>query len=128
MNKQYLNKLNERLINGEKLTKTERQIALAYRDMLEYEYNWMGFSKTADIDPEELSLHMLVAEINEIYITEGWSGQFESWYEMQEAGFKIDGIKKIDNPKYLIDIKMFGRSHNDKILFVLVFKSNNPTK
>ena len=122
MNKQYLNKLNERLVNGEKLTKTERAIALAYRDVLEYGFDWIGIRKVTDIEPEELSKIMLVCDINNIYIIEEWSGQFENWYKMQEAGFIIDGIKKIDNPKYLIDIKLYGSSSNDKIQFVLVFK------
>ena len=122
MNKQYLNKLNERLVNGEKLTKTERTIALAYRDVLEYSFDWIGIRKVSDIDPEELSKIMLACDINNIYIMEEWSGQFENWYKMQETGFVVDGMKKIDNPKYLIDIKLYGSSSNDKIQYVLVFK------
>lgn len=122
MNKQYLDKLNERLVNGEKLTKTERTIALAYRDVLEYSFDWIGIRKVSDIDPEELSKIMLTSDINNIYIMEEWSGQFENWYKMQEAGFVIDGIKKINNPKYLIDIKLYGSSSHDKTQFVLVFK------
>ena len=122
MNKQYLNKLNERLVNGEKLTKTERAIALAYRDVLEYGFDWIGIRKVSDIEPEELSKIMLVSDINNIYIMEEWSGQFENWYKMQEAGFVIDGIKKINNPKHLIDMKLYGSSSNDKTQFVLAFK------
>lgn len=122
MNKQYLNKLNERLVNGEKLTKTERAIALAYRDVLEYGFDWIGVRKATDIEPEELIKIMSVGDINNIYIMEEWSGQFENWYKMQETGFIIDGIKRIDNPKYLIDIKLYGSSNHNKRQFVLVFK------
>ena len=122
MNKQYLDKLNERLVNGEKLTKTERTIAFAYRDVIEYGFNWIGVRKATDIEPEELAKIMLTSDINIIYIIEEWSGQFENWYKMQEAGFVIDGIKKINNPKYLIDMKLYGSSSNDKTQFVLVFK------
>ena len=122
MNKQYLNKLNERLVNGEKLTKTERAIALAYRDVREYGLDWIGIRKVTDIEPEELVKIMLTSDINIIYIMEEWSGQFENWYNMQEAGFIIDGIKKINNPKHLIDMKLYGSSNNNKIQFVLAFK------
>lgn len=122
MNKQYLDKLNERLVNGEKLTKTERAIALAYRDVLEYDFDWIGIRKVTDVEPEELAKIMLTSDINNIYVMEEWSGQFEHWYKMQEAGFIIDGIKKISNPKYLIDMKLYGNSSNDEIQFVLAFK------
>lgn len=122
MNKQYLDKLNERLVNGEKLTKTERAIALAYRDVLEYNFDWIGIRKVTDIEPEELVKIMLTNDINNIYVMEEWSGQFENWYKMQEAGFVIDGIKKINNPKHLIDMKLYGSSSNNKMQFVLVFK------
>lgn len=122
MNKQYLNKLNERLVNGEKLTKTERAIALAYRDVREYGLDWIGIRKVTDIEPEELVKIMLTSDINIIYIMEEWSGQFENWYNMQEAGFVIDGIKKINNPKHLIDMKLYGSSSNNKMQFVLAFK------
>lgn len=122
MNKQYLNKLNERLVNGEKLTKTERAIALAYRDVLEYGFDWIGIRKVTDIEPGELMTIMVASDIGHIYITEEWSGQFEHWHQMQEAGFVIDGIKKISNPKYLIDMKLYGNSSNDKVQFVLAFK------
>lgn len=122
MNKQYLNKLNEQLVNGDKLTKTERAIALAYRDVIEYGFDWIGIRKVTDIEPKELAKIMLTSDMNNIYIMEEWSGQFENWYKMQEAGFIIDGIKKINNPKHLIDMKLYGSSNNDKIQFVLVFK------
>lgn len=122
MNKQYLDKLNERLVNGEKLTKTERAIALAYRDVIEYGFDWIGIRKVTDIEPEELAKIMLAGDINIIYIMEEWSGQFENWYKMQEAGFIIDGIKKINNPKHIIDMKLYGSSSNDKMQFVLALK------
>ena len=122
MNKQYLNNLNERLVNGEKLTKTERAIALAYRDVIEHGFDWIGIRKVSDIEPEELSIIMLASDINNIYVMEEWSGQFENWYKMQEAGFIIDGIKKIDSPRYLIDMKLYGSSSHNKRQFVLVFK------
>jgi len=122
MNKQYLSKLNERLVNGEKLTKTEKQIAWAYRDMLEYEYNWIGFRKTTDIDPEELSTHMLAADVDEIYITEEWSGQHMSWYKMQEAGFRMLSMRLIDNPRYQHEQMFRGKSDKDKEMVVMVFK------
>lgn len=122
MDKQYLNELNKRLVSGDKLTKTERQVALAYRDMLEYEYNWIGFSKTTDIDPEELMLHMLAAEIDEVYITEEWSGQHMSWYKMQEAGFRMLSMRLIDNPRYQHEQMFRGKSDKDKEIVVMVFK------
>ena len=122
MNKQYLNNLNERLVNGEKLTKTERAIALAYRDVLEYGFDWIGIRKVSDIEPEDLVKIMSSSDISNIYVTEEWSGQFENWYKMQEAGFVIDGIKKINNPKHLIDMKLYGSSSHNKMQFVLVFK------
>ena len=122
MNKQYLNKLNEKLVNGEKLTRTERAISLAYRDVIEYGFDWIGIRKVTDIEPSELAEIMITGGINIIYIMEEWSGQFEHWYKMQEAGFVMDGIKTIDNPKYLIDMKLYGSSSNDKIQFVLAFK------
>lgn len=122
MNKQYLNKLNERLVNGEKLTKTERQIAWAYRDMLEYEYNWIGLKQTTDIDPEELVTHMIEADIDEVYITEAWSGQYMSWYQLQEAGVVMSGMRLIDNPKYQHEQMFRGKSYQDKQMVVMVFR------
>jgi hypothetical protein len=122
MNKQYLNKLNERLVNGEKLTKTERSIALAYRDVIEHGFDWIGIRKVTDIEPEELVKIMLTSDINIIYIMEEWSGQFENWYKMQEAGLEMVGMRKIDNPIYKQDIKRWGNSDNKETKIVLVFK------
>lgn len=122
MNKQYLNKLNERLVSGEKLTRTEKQIAWAYRDMLEYEYNWIGLKQTTDINPEELVTHMIAADIDEIYITEEWSGQHMSWYKMQEAGLRMLSMRLIDNPRYQHEQMFRGTSYQDKEMVVMVFK------
>ena len=121
MNKQYLDQLNKRLVNNRQLSKTEKQIVWAYRDMLEYEYDWIGFRKTTDIEPQELVIHMLAAHINRIYITEEWSGQHQSWYEMQEAGFDMC-MKLIDNPKYQHEQMFRGKSDKDKKMIVMVFE------
>lgn len=122
MNKQYFEELRNRLQNDKQLTKTERNLLHAYEVAANYEFDWIGIDSADNVDAEELINVMNCADIHEVYITGGWSGQFENWYKLQEAGLKMLGIRLIDNPKYLHGIKKLGHSWNEKKQYVLVFE------
>lgn len=122
MNKKYFEQLENRAQNGKPLTKTELKIYWAYRDMLEYEHDWLGIEKVSDIEPSELAKIMKEADLAEVYIEACWSDQFENWFGMQQAGFEIVGVKEVDNPRYAMEVKVYGKSSNRKKKHVLAFK------
>ena len=122
MNKQYLENLYNRLQNGEDLSRTESALTFAYDKMKANEYDWIGFNEVSGINYKELVCLMIKAEVNEIYITGEWSNQFENWFEMQKAGLEMAGVREIDNPRYVYDIKKYGKSWDTPTKYVLVFR------
>lgn len=122
MNKQYLENLYNKLQDGEVLSKTESALIFAYDKTKEYEYDWIGFDEVSRLNYKELVSLMREAEVDEIYITGEWSNQFANWFEMQEAGLEIVGVMKIDNPRYVYDVKKRGQSWDKPTQYVLVFR------
>lgn len=122
MNKQYFENLYNKLQDGEVLSKTESGLVFAYDRTKEYEFDWIGFDSANGFDYKELVSIMREAEVDEIYITGEWSNQFENWFEMQNAGLEIAGVKEIDNPIYVYNIKKRGQSWDKPTQYVLVFR------
>lgn len=122
MNKQYLDNLYHKLQNYEVLSKAERELVCAYDKTNRYEFDWIGFDNISGFDYKELVSLMREAEVDEIYITGEWSNQFKNWFEMQEAGLEMVGVKEIDNPTYVYDVKNRGVSWDKPTQYVLVFK------
>lgn len=122
MNKQYLENLYNRLQNEEDLSRTERELVFAYDKAKNYEYDWIGFNEVSGLNYKEFVCLMIKAEIDEIYITGEWSNQFANWFEMQEAGLEMVGVMKIDNPRYVYDVKKYGKSWDTPTKYVLVFR------
>jgi hypothetical protein len=124
MNKQYLDNLYNRLQDGEVLSKTEIKLISAYVKMNDYEFDWLGFDEISELNYKELVCLMLKAEVDEIYITGEWSNQFANWFEMQEVGLEMVGIREIDNPTYVYHVKKRGISWDKPTQYVLVFRLN----
>lgn len=122
MNKQYLENLYNKLQNEEDLSRTERELVFAYDKTKEYEYDWIGFDEVSRLNYKELVSLMREAEVDEIYITGEWSNQFANWFEMQEAGLEMVGVMEIDNPRYVYDVKKYGKSWDKPTQYVLVFR------
>lgn len=122
MNKQYFDNLYNRLQDGEVLSKTEIKLVSAYVKMNDYEFDWIGFDEISGLNYKELVCLMLKADVDEIYITGEWSNQFANWFEMQEAGLEMVGIREIDNPIYVYNIKKRGLSWDKPTQYVLVFR------
>jgi choline kinase len=122
MNKQYLENLYNKLQNEEDLSRTERELVFAYDKTKEYEYDWIGFDEVSSLNYKELVSLMREAEVDEIYITGEWSNQFANWFDMQEAGLEMVGVMEIDNPRYLYDVKRYGKSWDKQTQYVLVFR------
>lgn len=122
MNKQYFDNLYNRLQDGEVLSKTEIKLVSAYVKMNDYEFDWIGFDEISGLNYKELVCLMLKADVDEIYITGEWSNQFANWFEMQEAGLEMVGIREIDNPVYVYNIKKRGISWDKPTQYVMVFK------
>lgn len=122
MNKQYLENLYNKLQDGEVLSKTEMALTYAYDNMKRYDYDWVGVEKASGLDHKELVSLMRESEVNEIYITGDWSNQFAEWLEMQEAGLEMVGVMEIDNPRYIYDVKKYGKSWDKQTQYVLVFR------
>ena len=122
MNKQYLENLYNKLQDGEVLSKTERELIFAYDKTKEYEFDWIGFDSANGFDYKELVSLMREAEVDEIYITGEWSNQFYNWFEMQNAGLEMAGVKEIDNPRYVYGVKKWGKSWDKPTQYVLVFR------
>lgn len=122
MNKQYFENLYNKLQDGEVLSKTESALVFAYDKTKEYEYDWIGFDEVSRLNYKELVSLMREAEVDEIYITGEWSNQFAEWFEMQNAGLEMVGVLKIDNPRYVYDVKKRGKSWDKPTQYVLVFR------
>lgn len=122
MNKQYFENLYNKLQNEEDLSRTERELVFAYDKTKEYEYDWIGFDEVSRLNYKELVSLMREAEVDEIYITGEWSNQFANWFEMQEAGLEMVGVMGIDNPRYVYDVKKYGKSWDKPTQYVLVFR------
>lgn len=122
MNKQYFDNLYNRLQDGEVLSKTEIKLVSAYVKMNDYEFDWIGFDEISGLNYKELVCLMLKADVDEIYITGEWSNQFANWFEMQEAGLEMVGVREIDNPIYVYNIKKRGLSWDKQTQYVLVFR------
>lgn len=122
MNKEYFEKLYDRLQDGEVLSKTEINLLRSYENMKQYEYDWIGIKSASDIDADALVQIMKESNIEEIYIEGEWSNQFEHWFKMQEASLEMTGIRQIDNPNYVYEMKKWGSSSNNEKTYVLVFR------
>lgn len=122
MNKEYLKELYDNVHGGDVLSATEIVMVMAYQKMEEYGHDWIGIGSCDKIDGAELIEIMNKINVKEIYIEREWSNQFENWYQMQEAGLEIAGVKKIDNPAYKHDITKWGNSTESATKTVLVFK------
>lgn len=112
MNKKYFEKLYDKLQDGEMLSQTEINLLRFYNDMKQYEYDWMGINSASDINADALVRIMKESNIEEIYIKGEWSNQFEGWFKMQEAGLEIVGIRQVQNPRYVYEMKRWGGSSN----------------
>ena len=122
MNKQYLDNLYNKLQDYEILSKAERGLVFAYDKTKVYEFDWIGFDDTNGFDYNELVSLMREAEVDEIYITGEWSNQFANWFEMQVAGLEMVGVREIDNPTYVYNMKKRGLSWDKPTQYVLVFR------
>ncbi len=122
MNKQYLENLYNKWQNEEDMSKVESKLIFAYDKTKEYEFDWIGFDEVSGFDYKELVSLMREAEVDEIYITGEWSNQFANWFEMQEAGLEMVGVKEIDNPTYVYNMKKRGVSWDKPTQYVLVFR------
>ena len=122
MNKEYFENLYDRLQDGEVLSKTEINLLRSYDNMKQYEYDWIGVRSASDIDADALVQIMKESSIEEIYIEGEWSNQFEHWFKMQEASLEMTGIRQIDNPRYVYEMKKWGSSSNNEKTYVLVFR------
>ena len=122
MNKQYLENLYNKWQNEEAMSKVESKLIFAYDKTKEYEFDWIGFDEVSGFDYKELVSLMREAEVDEIYITGEWSNQFANWFEMQEAGLEMVGVKEIDNPTYVYNMKKRGVSWDKPTQYVLVFR------
>jgi hypothetical protein len=65
---------------------------------------------------------MSASDIEELYITGEWSNQFENWFNLQESGFEMIGVREIDNQQYIFDMKRYGSSWKKPKKYVLVFR------
>jgi iron only hydrogenase large subunit-like protein len=122
MNKEYLKELYNKVQSGDVLSTTEIKMVMAYQKMEEYGHDWIEIDNCKGVDGEELIDIMKKINIEEIFIDREWSNQFENWYNMQEAGLEIVGMRRIDNPIYNNDIKKWGNSDNKETKIVLVFR------
>ena len=121
MNNEYLEQLYEDFQDGQELTKTERQMLYGYSQMKEYGYHTLVLDEISGLDGQEIYDIMYAANIEELYITGEWSNQFENWFNLQEAGFIMIGVREIDNPRYIADMHRYGSTWNKPKMYVLVF-------
>lgn len=122
MNKEYLKELYNGVQSGDVLSTTEIKMVMAYQKMEEYGHDWIEIDSCEGIDGVELIDIMKKINAKEICIGREWSNQFGNWYAMQEAGLEMVGMRKINNPTYMHDIKKWGNSSASETKIVLVFK------
>ena len=122
MKNEYLEQLYEDLQDGKELTRTESQMTYGYEQMNEYGYDTVVLDSLSGLDSQEIYDIMFAAGIEELYITGEWSNQFDNWFNLQKAGFEMLGVREIDNPRYISDIKKYKESWNKPKIYVLVFK------
>ena len=121
MKNEYLEQLYEDFQDGQELTKTERQVLYRYNQMKEYGYHTLVLDDISGLDGHEIYDIMYAAGLEELYITGEWSNQFENWFNLQETGFIMIGVREIDNPRYIADMYKYGSSWNKPKMYVLVF-------
>jgi hypothetical protein len=122
MKNEYLEQLYEDLQDGNELTRTESQMTYAYDQMKEWGYDTVVLDSISGLDSQEIYDIMFAAGIEELYITGEWSNQFNNWFNLQKAGFEMLGVREIDNPRYIRDIKKYKESWDKPKMYVLVFK------
>ncbi len=122
MDKEYLKELYNRVQSGDVLSTTEIKMVVAYQKMEEYGHDWIEIDNCKGIDGAELISIMKKINVEEIFIDREWSNQFENWYNMQESGLEMVGMKKINDPIYIHDMKKWGNSSNKETKIVLVFR------
>lgn len=124
MNKQYFENWLNKIDKGEdeNMTQDHRKLCFMYEHMLRDERDYMTVNSVDNVNNIfEFVKLMREADVNEIYIVDEWSNQFANWYEWQEAGLKMCGIVKVDNPKYLKDMKKYGDSLDSPTRLLLKF-------
>lgn len=122
MKNEYLEQLYEDLQDGNELTRTESQMTYGYEQMNEYGYDTVVLDSLSGLDSQEIYDIMFAAGIEELYITGEWSNQFDNWFNLQKAGFEMLGVREIDNPRYIRDIKKYNESWDKPKMYVLVFR------
>jgi hypothetical protein len=122
MKNEYLEQLYEDLQDDHELTRTEIQMTYGYNQMKEYGYDTVVLDSLSGLDSQEIYDIMFASGFEELYITGEWSNQFDNWFNLQQAGFEMLGVREIDNPRYIRDIKKYKESWDKAKMYVLVFK------
>ena len=118
----YLEELYKKWKDGQELTRTEYEVTYSYNKMQEDECGVLVIDEISNLNGSEIYDIMSASDIEELYITGEWSNQFENWFNLQEAGFEMIGVREIDNPQYISDMKRYGSSWNKPKKYVLVFR------
>ena len=123
MKNEYLEKICDRIQNGEEVGRNQRELAWAYKQP--------AYQKFGRICPGPSHPHRqgcgghrpgaFLAGINELYITSQSSNQLDLWAVMDAFGLKLRGIGFIDNADYIVDVERWGSSDLPETLAALRF-------
>ena len=123
MKNEYLEKICDRIQNGEEIGRNQRELAWAYKQAAYQKFGRICLDHPiyTDKDAAAIAQELSLAGINELYITSQSSNQLDLWAVMDAFGLKLRGIGFIDNADYIVDVERWGSSNLPETLAALRF-------
>ena len=115
MKNEYLEKICDRIQNGEEVGRNQRELAWAYKQPAYQKFGRICLEHPIqrDEDAAAIAQELSLAGINELYIT---------------FGLKLRGIGFIDNADYIADVERWGSSFLPETVAALRFSFKEDTK
>ncbi|WP_278941189.1 hypothetical protein [Anaerotruncus colihominis] len=123
MKNEYLEKIFDRIQDGEEVGRSQRELAWAYKQPAYQKFGRICLDHPiyTDEDAVVIAQQLSLAGINELYITSQSSNQLDLWAAMDVFGLKLRGIGFIENADYIVDVERWGSSNLPETIVALRF-------
>lgn len=130
MKNEYLEKIYDRIQNGEEVSRNQWELARAYKKPAYQKFGRLCLDNSIHTveDAAALAQNLSMAGIGEVYVTSQSSNQLDQWAAMDAFGLKLRGIEYIDNAEYAEDMERWGTSNQPERIAALRFSFEEETK
>lgn len=120
---EYLEKIRNRIKNGEKVGMVQKELIWAYNKMAYQKFGRICLENPIHTNEDAIALaqNLSLAGINEVFITCQFSNQLDQWAAMDAFGLKMRGIQFIENDEYIEEKERWGSSDRPEMIAAIRF-------